>query len=321
MRSRSFASTGVIVLAAALIFLLVSTVLLFSGREEHEMLPRSVKEVWNLGHVIYFFVLVALARRFGFLGRWPPGLQWLFYCGLIFAVGVLIEFIQMTPRIPVDWIDVSRDMVGGLAALALTERPLTKAHLFWRNSMLSVLSIVFLMLLYPLIKSGLDETRAMMQFPVLSDFGSSLELGRWSSRYPMRTVTLDEEQSVRVLRVDLDPAQYAGLALEYMPRDWRGYSWLELNIYQPKAEPLSITVRLHDFEHERGRSAYAYSDRFNKSYVLREGWNHIRISLDEVRMAPFLRDMNLGEMANLGVFVVRLDQPWTIYLSTLKLSN
>jgi len=321
MHGRSFASSGVIGLVAALVFLLISTVFLFTGRDEHAMLPRSAKEIWNLGHVIYFFVLVALARRFFFLARWPTLLQWFFYCVLIFAFGALIEFIQMTPRIPVDWIDVSRDMVGGLAALAVTERPLAKAHLFWRNSALFALAIAGLILLLPAVKSGLDETRALMQFPVLSDFESSLELGRWSSRYPMRIVTLDKEQPGKVLRVDLDKAQYAGLSLEYMPRDWRGYRWLELSIYQPKAESLSITVRLHDFEHERGRSAYAYSDRFNKSYVLREGWNQIRISLDEVRMAPFLRDMNLGEMVNLGIFVVRLDQPWAIYLSTVSLSN
>jgi hypothetical protein len=309
-------------LLAGLLFLAISTVLLFVGREWHDNLSRSTKEFWNLGHVAYFFVLVVMARRIGFLGSLATWMQWLVYSGGTLLLGVAIELIQMTPKIPVDWMDVWRDVVGGVVALLVTAKPDPGKHSCCNKPVLWLIPLLLLAVAFPALRALTDEMYARWTFPVLSDFSSPFELDRWDSRFPMRIVAAESlGAKSRVLRVDLDKALYAGFALHYMPRDWRGYSWLNLEILQPNDDNLSVTVRVHDLEHAKEPNAYAYSDRFNRSYRLEKGWNNLKIPLQDVKSAPFLRQMNLSQIANLSVFAVRLDRPWTLYLDKVYLSD
>ena len=306
---------------AALSFLVVATVLLFSGRQGHAFIPRSLQELWNFGHVLYFLVVIVLARRTGLLSGLRALSQWSLYLLLVLSFGLLIEVIQSTPRIPVDWFDVLRDLVGGALGLALTARPRSMVQRRWRRAVRWLLGVCVMLLLTPAALAVIDELHARVQFPVLADFSSPLERGRWSSPFPLRIEALDEQPGEAVLRVDLQPALYAGLSLDYPERDWRSYRWLRLRVFQPRDEPLSMTLRIHDQAHESGRLAYAYSDRFNRSFVLEPGWNEIRVALADVRQAPFLRDMDMARIANLSLFAVRLGRPWTIYVDRLALSD
>jgi hypothetical protein len=61
------------------------------------------------------------------------------------------------------------------------------------------------------------------------------------------------------------------------------------------------------------------NDRFNKSFLLKKGWNSVRIDLEKVANAPRTRKMDMNDVCGLGIFSVRLSQPRVIYLDNVRL--
>ena len=80
---------------------------------------------------------------------------------------------------------------------------------------------------------------------------------------------------------------------------------------------LNITIRIHDHLHTQGEQAY--SDRYNQSLVLENGWNTVDISLENVAKAPETRRLDLSRVSSLGGFVTEQSAPKTIYLDSVKL--
>jgi hypothetical protein len=94
---------------------------------------------------------------------------------------------------------------------------------------------------------------------------------------------------------------------------------LNLRLYNPSAEPLWITCRIHGLAHETGNMAY--SDRFNRRFPLQQGWNDLRIELAEVAYAPKTRRMDMAQIVNLGLFTVTVQKSRTLYLDDVRLTR
>jgi len=82
---------------------------------------------------------------------------------------------------------------------------------------------------------------------------------------------------------------------------------------------LWIVCRIHDLQHTQGTQRY--DDRFNRRFLLKQGWNHIEIELKDVMSAPKNRTMNPSQMLGIGLFVVALREPQIIYLDNIQLSD
>jgi len=121
------------------------------------------------------------------------------------------------------------------------------------------------------------------------------------------------------LKVNLGTQTYSGVSLNMFPRDWRSYKALEIGIYNPDQNIISMTCRIHDRIHVQGPQRY--SDRFNRRYTIQPGWNRILIPLRDVKEAPDGRSMDLKAVMAVGLFATRLDHPRFVYLDHIRLLN
>ena len=290
---------------------------LFAGPGYHQ--TRSLEALWNLGHIVLFALLTYFLLEF-----WPwlqqqiQGRQLLFTFFITFILGVGIELTQAvlgsgTP----DLGDVLRDFLGYTVLIGFNSKIRIKSGL--RLILRTVLIILLVGELVPAGLFAMDECRARTQFPVLSDFESRLELSRWEGdahRHLSRTYFRHGHKS---LEIKLTTELYSGVSLVYLPSDWSGYKTLHFDIYNPDNQLLTMTCRIHDAQHVK--NGQHYSDRFNKRFSLKTGWNEITMDLREVQSTPEGRTMDMKQIKNFAIFATRLQAERLIYLDYVFLSK
>ncbi|MBN1142040.1 MAG: hypothetical protein JXB25_09665 [Deltaproteobacteria bacterium] len=280
---------------------------------------RSFQNFWDLGHILFFALAAhALVLFSEPLRRETFHRQLAWIVGLTLGCGLVIELIQGGFSRTPDVGDMLRNLVGALFSLfffnpANKEWPAKRRHGFRWLILGAILAAAI-----PGAVSWVDEGVAEAEFPILADFETPFQKSRWTGG-ARRTIRTEMASSGRrSMKVDMDTSTYSGVSLEYFPGDWQGFSTLALEVFNPQDEPLQITCRIHDQRHTR-QKVQEYGDRFNKSYVLKKGWNAIRIDLEAVERAPRGRKMELSEIRGLGIFAVRLPEPRTIYIDHVRL--
>jgi hypothetical protein len=305
---------------ALLLILLVGSFFFFVGGPEAHAI-RSYRELWNLGHILYFALLILLFTHWPLFMRLPLRWCWVLLIGLTLIAGSAIELLQYGTARSVDLMDVSRDLCGALLVLAF--HPIfIDARRVWLKRFLQIsVSAFFVYHLLPVSIAITDETIARQQFPVLSDFSTPFELDRWKGNGRRAMIEGYKDKPGRQMKISLPPGRYTGVGLDYMPADWSSYQFVNLDIYSEYEKPLSLTVRVHDVAHEAENSAYLFNDRFNKRFVLTKGWNAIRVDLAEVKQAPRNRAMVMQNIADISFFLSSVKSPKTLYLDRIYLSQ
>lgn len=310
---------SILLLLMFFIFLVATFYLFYGGPDGHA--SRSTKELWNLGHVIYFAIFTCLLARYNPVSKLTLPQQWVFVLVITLLLGVLIEFLQYgTDRSP-DLDDVSRDLVGSLLVLAFHPAFFKVKNLAASFFLRLLVVSVLLFHLMPLMIAWLDEYTARSQFPVLSNFETAFELDRWDGIASKEIVEAESKTGGHLLKIRLMTTAFTGVGMKYLPPDWRGYKSVNLRIYKPSEKPLSIVIRVHDIWHETGAAAFAHEDRFNRRVDLNRGWNDIRIPLSVIESAPYNRKMDLSRISNIRLFASRLSEPRIIYLDEVYLSK
>jgi hypothetical protein len=229
------------------------------------------------------------------------------------VIGGAIEWLQSFVGRESSWDDVRLDLTGAALAFAgLGREP--KARLVAASLAALAFGALIWLNVRPFAIAVVDEYRARRDFPVLADFSTSLETGRWSSKYPMQVTDAPEGITGKALRIQLQPARYSGFSLKYFPGDWRGYRYLNFRIHYSAVQPADLTCRVHDTAHDN-----RYEDRFNSKFGLVSGWNSIRIALADIEQAPVSRVLDLTQVAEVGCFLGNLVQPTELYLVDAKL--
>ena len=297
--------------------LAIGSVLLFLGGPDYYS-SRSFTHFWDLGHIVYFALLAGLLSRWRVVAKMSLAGQWTIILAITLLLGVSIELMQHgTARTP-DIGDVLRDVTGSLIVLVFGSPEPGLRPLGLRLSLrLAVLSLS-LVQLWPVTKSLIDEAIARRQFPLLSGFETPFEIDRWTGSARLSIATMPSIADSRLLKLSLTTKQYSGAALKYFDGDWASASRLKFSLYNPDEDPLQITCRIHDLQHNDGHEEY--EDRFNRRYTLMHGWNHIDIDLDEVKTSPARRSMDMGRIREIGLFVTSLPAPRIIYLDNVRLS-
>lgn len=305
-------------LIVPILLALLMGVLLFTGGPG-AYAPRSIKHAWDLGHVAAFMLWTGLPAWLS--PRWraqPLTVQAATILGLTLVCGAGIEWLQGGVGRSSSYQDMARNFLG--AALALRWLPPYRSR--WPRRMRRAggcaLAAAGLAALMPLSLALLDEALARRQFPVLAAFDSPLETGRWTGSAKRSRVRLGPEGGGWVLRLELDQDPYAGAFLEHAPGNWKGYALLQLDFLNPDADPLDVTLRIHDQRHGTSPVQLAH-DRFNRRFRLHPGWNRVRVSLAEVAAAPRDRSLDLGRVAALGFFATALLHPRMLYLAEIRL--
>ncbi len=295
---------------------IIGSILLFYGGPEEPAL-RSHTQIWNLGHIILFASLSVITWHHGkkFLPRnFLPLVTILLLLTLLAggATEVIQTFFQ---RIP-DLADIWRDCLGTLIAAAFL-LPARKSLHPSRSRIFQGLTVFLtLITLMPLGKALVDESIARQQFPLLADFETPFELGRWERGEKDCQLALHGHSSLRVL---LTTEQYSGDSLLYFPSDWSQFSSLHFSIHNGGKDPLTMVCRIHDRRHPE--SGNNYHDRFNRRLTCQPGWNDFTIPLMEIKNAPKGRQMDMAAIINLRLFTVQLRQPVTIHLDYFYLEK
>ncbi len=293
---------------------LVFAILLFVGGPGASSL-RSFRYIWGVGHLFCFALWVYLYLHWR--SQQPLVRQLLEVVILVFLVGGSVELIQGQIGREASWIDLGNDMIGGLAGMVFLS-PARNQLSFWRLKFFQLIILGLLIWsLLPVGKVLLDDVIAYQQFPLLAGFETPLEASRWSGSARRHVVHDIHYSGTASLRVQLTTHRYSGISLKESPRNWSGYRAVSLYVFNPDAEILQLHFRIHDRDHYEHDNAY--SDRFNTSFKLRQGWNHLQVDLDRVEHAPKTRLLDLSQVTGLGLFVGKLPRNRIIYVDQVEL--
>lgn len=263
------------------------------------------------GHLLLFAALGWLFLRLPCLQRYSFVTRAALTLAFALTLGTVIELIQPYFGRTAAMRDVWQNVLG--AAIAVVLHVPGRAR---RRALAGVLGAVLALELYIPTTSIWDRGVARNQFPTLATFSTPFEHRRWTSG------TQDDafaRTGNRSLRVDLEPARYAGTTLRRSLGNWHGFEALAFSVYNASHDPLTVTVSVWDHHHRNNGGPYA--DRFNQRYQLLPGWNDIRIPLNTIKTAPADRTMALDDVAEFAVFTTNLEEQRTIYLDAVRLER
>jgi VanZ family protein len=253
------------------------------------------RTIENAGHTplfmfVTFGVLFYLRSDLKLSGA--PLYAWAFLVGL--GSGFLSEIIQKPLRRDASWEDVWSDFIGvilAIAVFALFDRQarMSRAVRFCAVVLVLTSAAFYLAPLVTMTRAYLHRNG---QFPVIADFRASAELS-WIVGYGInRSIVRD------ALDIEFHADEFPGVSLYEPVPDWSGFENLALDLENPDADPLVITVRVHDRGHGR-----EYNDRYNRSFDLApQERRTLRIPLDEIRRGPRQRLMNMRQISDITVF-------------------
>lgn len=254
---------------------------------------------------------------FGLLLFWVQGLvslktlaRWLAVTILVVLLSLAIEAIQSQVGRQANWQDGLRNLIGAWFGLFWGQ---SASRAVWLGRLGA--SLLLLWQLSGLAQTGFGHWQRLERFPVLSDFETKRQLLEWGGN--IERVKEPVAQGNFSLALYLGTEHYSGGGLDHLVGDWSGYDSLSFELYHPGEEPLKLTLRINDTQHDR--SDGRYDDRFNQRLWAQPGWNSYRIALVEVKRAPEGRPMNMSSIQRLGIFATQLPEAQTIYLDNLRL--
>jgi VanZ family protein len=288
---------------------LAGFILLFVGGPDYNS-NRIFKAVWNLGHVPFMFAfgvaVLGVLHRTQFLSKKTIPV---FYGCVVIGVALSSEYVQGFVGRTSSWSDVLADIFGGVLAWLFVSG--------LGQRLLTVLALVLcIIVITPFFTIMYDEVIVRNQFPLISGFENRTELSRWTGDSERQRSMNRSTEGLHSLEFLLLAKGYSGIAVRSFPSDWQDYRFLQFDVWSPQ-ERLPVSVRIHDKLHTEG--AQLYSDRFNRRYRLKQGWNRVSINLEEVRSAPLNRALNLSEVWELGLFSHNLGTQEKLYFDQLIL--
>ena len=299
------------------VLLAIGSVFLFVGGPDYYSC-RSFKHFWDTGHIIYFSLLAGALTRWRFVARMSLADQWAVILTITLLLGASIEFLQYGTSHTPEMGDVLRDLTGSLIALVFGSLGPRLQPAGLRHTARIFILVLLLIQLWPVSRSLIDEAIARHQFPVLSDFETPFEIDRWKGNARLSVETMPNISQGKVLKLSLTTDKYSGASLKYFDGEWASFNALNISLYNPDANPIKITCRIHDVPHTYGNEEY--EDRFNRNFFLMPGWNHIEIDLNQVEKSPANRRMDMNRILGFGLFATSLPAPRSIYLDNVWLS-
>jgi hypothetical protein len=117
------------------------------------------------------------------------------------------------------------------------------------------------------------------------------------------------------LRLELYPSAYPGMAFELPIHNWSGYKMLSLDIYNPQEEIIFLAMRIDD------RKEYpSFDDRYNNSFLLKPGMNHLNIPLASMATSGTKRNLNLRNIHRFLIFMAQPQKKYILYIDHVHLA-
>lgn len=233
------------------------------------------------------------------------------------AFGGLVELIQPQFGRSGTWSDFWLDLLGTCAGISLYLSSVVSGFFRWCFLMLAI-GLIWFDLATPMAIHWAEQERNA-RFPLIADFEN-----RWLSQFlkPANTASLTVEaapaawrqNSGRVAKLVQRPGDWPGIYIVEVVPDWRGYTSLDFDVFNPLKEPVRLSVRVHDRLHN-----HLYPDRYNRTFRLAPGAQRISIPLDDIRMAPKGRQMSMAEIQSIIFYTYKLNAERTLYFDDIRL--
>jgi hypothetical protein len=293
----------------------------------------------NWGHLPLFGVLALLLLAVGrslvpALRRSPIGAHVFAFASaaLLGASTELLQGLVGRDASGRDWIN---DVAGAALFLGFAAsfesrgatRSLTHGQRrVWRAALVAV----FLATAWPVFGWVLAYAQRDRAFPQLLEFESA-----WERRFlVLQSAELDSVPPppgwplappwARVARLSFSPdashaaefTGYSGFFVDEIHPDWRGYRDLVFLAFVPSREPVRLSLRIEDEQHQTNN---APSDRFHLDLVAQPGMQEVRVSLAAVERAPATRSTDLGAIRVLHLFVYEPTTAFSVYVDGFRL--
>jgi len=278
-----------------------------------------IHEILNFGHILLFGT-ASLAFLWLLNGRsWPVHTTKYYYITFFAAVcfGIVTEFLQaLTPDRDFEISDMIRDAIGALSFLAVAY----PSRLEYRSTVrklravsLGAVALAGMPIVFALILTWQMER----DFPLISSLEAPWETVRWQAKEASLTRSRAyATHGAYALEAHFKPGIYPGVVLEHFYGDWTGYESFSFDVFLEGSTPLAITVRIDDASHDQ-----SYQDRYNKTFDLAPGSNHVSMDLQEVRSSPRGRFMDMRNITGMMVFSYNLKEPRTLFFDNFRLGR
>ena len=275
------------------------------------------REVFNSGHTALFLV-ISFVLYFWLLSTFPflsAGIMYLTVLLLMLLLGIAIELIQSGLHREASMDDLYKDFYGIISGLGFVMFVRQKNA---RNRILSfVFSLAFLFFgVSSLFQLGWHYAQRDSAFPVLVDFDKNwlASFVRFNNTELLGHANTERTDNEKFYRLRFDVAQYPGVSIIEPEENWSDFNKLHFDVYSDNASDIEMVLRIHDQLHTQ-----AYSDRFNKVYVIRHGLNEIDVNLSDVRKAPLNRELDLMNITGVKFFLINLETSVFLEVSNMFL--
>lgn len=273
--------------------------------------PRSLSTVQNLAHVPLFLMASVLITQLLPLKTIRRVVSISIRIAILVTAGAIIEALQSITGREASWLDLRLDLLG-IALFFTLFQPVYRANDLLRRIITAAALCWLVLEAMPLARSLIDEQMLRTHPQLISDFETWGQHTRWSRGEPITTPAKG-----RVLRVPLPPGRYAGTKAAYIPRDWSDFKTLQMEIFNPEPQPLTLVLKIEDAKSIA--AGYRYDMRFNGDLYLQPGWNRVSMPLQTIRTAPRAGRLDLNEIAALSLFEIDRQSPGYLLLDNLVL--
>jgi len=286
----------------------------------------------NFCHVPLFggvaIIALSLARRLGQPREWSVGSHYgLAFMGVV-LLGAVSEGLQLlSSSRQAEWSDLLLDVVGAVCALGLYvtyDRNLTGSSVVWRQAprkyMVHVgVGLVLVVTMSPVLIRAYAYWDRAVRFPSLCQFSSVWEMTfvqEMNSALQIVPPPLGwgKPQADTVGQIVFFPKRYPGIRINEPYADWRGFSRFRFEVYSELAVVRSLVIRIDDSHHNN-----EHADRFNKTVTISPGLNHIHIPMEDIRLAPVGRELDLSAIKTVILFAVSPPEEFALYVDNLRL--
>ena len=244
------------------------------------------------------------------------------------ALAILTEWLQtfMVTR-QFELSDILHDMVGGMCGvgwLLSYEKSLSGKWARWGQPphciyMRVCVLIIILVQLFPTMEWARAYWDRASRFPSLLEFSSDWEMrfvqpSNSELKVVVPPVGWQKSEGDKVGHLLFHTTTYPGFRIEEPFPDWRGYSALRFDIFSELPTSTFMSIRIDDAHHNR-----TFEDRFNRRFAIVPGLNHIHVPMEDIRLAPKNREMDLSDIRRLLLFTVSPSQEFSLFVDSIRL--
>jgi VanZ family protein len=254
--------------------------------------PAMFDEIENLGHPLAFALLAHVGFKLLRVRKPAPArTPYLIVILAAAAFGLATEAMQEFVGRDSSWIDLGNDVLGACFALLLHAR---RECLSPRLASVAAVAVTLAAtgpFLWTAAAYGLRAARA----PVLWCPDAVL-FQRFSQWYQ---------------------GEYPGLVIKEPMADWSGHDALILELHNLHDAALPVTLRVHDRLHN-----LKHEDRYTTTVELPAGSSRtLRIPLEDIRLAPRTRQMDMTAIRGIIIFQSAANQPPHFRVDEIRLER